>query len=167
MINTSIFLEKFLQNYRFDMVKEYLKGDVLDFGGNQGELKRFVKGRYVVVNYDHSALENNRFDTIVALAVIEHMSIDDVFYVFRKFEKILNRYGRIFLTTPTRIAQPVLEFLAFLGFVDRDNIKEHKHYWTKNEIKKLAQETGFTIEKYKKFQVGFNQIVILKLQKDD
>ena len=36
-------VEKFLQNYRFKIVKPYLNGDVLDFGGNKGELKKFVK----------------------------------------------------------------------------------------------------------------------------
>jgi len=66
MINSSMFLEKFLQNYRFKMVRPYLIGDVLDFGGNEGELKKLVKGKYLAVNYDHSVMKNNHYDTIVS-----------------------------------------------------------------------------------------------------
>lgn len=162
MINTSIYLERFLQNYRFNMVKKYLIGDVLDFGGNEGELKRFVKGKYIIVNYDHSAMENIKVDTIVALAVVEHIKFEEVFSIFKKFKPILNKEGIIFLTTPTKMAKPVLEFLAFINLVDKENIKEHKHYWNKKELARLAEDSGFEIKKYKKFQLGFNQLAILK-----
>lgn len=162
MIDSTIFLEKFLQNYRFRMVKPYLIGDVLDFGGNKGELKKLVKGRYLVVNYDHSIMKNAHFDTIVSLAVIEHLSVEEVFKIFQKFNLILNPGGRIFLTTPSRIAKPVLEFWAFIGIVDKKNIAEHKHYWSKKEIYGLAKKTGFAVKKYKKFQIGFNQLAIFK-----
>ena len=50
MINTKNPFEKLLQNMRFSKAKQYIKGDVLDFGGNEGELKPFVKGEYTIVN---------------------------------------------------------------------------------------------------------------------
>ena len=162
MIDSSIFLEKFLQNYRFKMVKPYLIGDVMDFGGNEGELKKFVKGKYLVVNYDHSVMENTSFDTIVILAVIEHIEFDEVFQIFYKFKKILNKRGRIVLTTPTKIAKPVLELWSFLGIVDKENIAEHKHYWSKKEIYQLANKTGFVVKKFKRFQLGFNQLAVFE-----
>jgi len=162
MIDNPMFLDKLLQSYRFKMVRPYLIGDVMDFGGNKGELKRFVEGRYLNVNYDHSVMENTHFDTIVCLAVIEHIEFDEVFKIFYKFKKILNREGRIFLTTPTKIAKPVLEFWAFLGVIDRGSIVEHKHYWSKKEIYQLANETGFVIKRFKKFQLGFNQLAVFE-----
>lgn len=162
MINSKRFLEKFLQNYRFRMVKSYLTGDVLDFGGNEGELKKYVTGKYTVINYDHSQLENESPNTIVALAVMEHIEIDGVYGIFMKFKKVLKKDGIIFLTTPTKMAKPVLEIWAFLGIVDRKNIEEHKHYWTKEEILDLAEKTGFVVEKYRKFQFGFNQMAVLR-----
>ncbi|MBI3120483.1 MAG: methyltransferase domain-containing protein [Candidatus Kerfeldbacteria bacterium] len=162
MIDSSIFLEKFLQNYRFKTVKPYLIGDVLDFGGNDGELKRLVAGKYLVVNYNYSAMENAQFDTIVSLAVIEHIEFEEVFKIFQKFEKILNKGGRIFLTTPTKISKPVLELLALVGILDKENIAEHKHYWSRSELYDLARRTGFVVKKYKKFQLGFNQLAVLE-----
>ena len=61
MIDTAIFLEKILQAWRFIKVKPYLVGDVLDFGGNKGELGQFVTGKYLVVNYEWSAMEGGAF----------------------------------------------------------------------------------------------------------
>jgi len=162
MIDTAIFFEKFLQTLRFKKVRPYLIGDVLDFGGNKGELGKFVTGKYLAVNYDWSALEGKNFDTIVCLAVIEHLLPEEVFGVFKKFKGILKKDGRIFVTTPTRIVKPVLELMASLGIVDKKNIAEHKHYWSKTELYELAHKTGFAVKKYKKFQLGFNQLIILE-----
>lgn len=44
MIDTSNLLEGFLQRKRFKKVKKWIKGDVLDFGGNEGELRPYVEG---------------------------------------------------------------------------------------------------------------------------
>lgn len=153
------FVERFLRDYRFRMVKPYLKGDVLDFGGNNGELGLYVKGRYVPVNYDHSVMKG-KFDTIVSLATIEHLYEYEIYTLFKKFRKMLGGY--LFITTPTRMSKPVLEFMAWLGLTDKENIAEHKHYWTKSELLDLARTTGFEVVRYKKFQLGFNQIMICK-----
>lgn len=161
MIDSSRFFERLLQSYRFRKAKPHLIGDVMDFGGNKGELKKFCKGRYLVVNYDHSVMENAHYDTIVCLAVIEHIAYDDVFDLFHIFRKVLNKEGRIFLTTPTIKAKPVLEFMAQLGIIDQANIAEHQHYWSKRDIYELADKTRFTVKEYKKFQIGFNQMAVL------
>ena len=162
MINSTLFLEKILQRLRFRKVKPYLYGDILDFGGNEGELKEFVKGKYYVVNYDHSLLDNNKLfvDSIVILAVIEHMEVRDVVTTFLKFKKILKSDGWIFLTTPTKLSKPVLEFMAFIGLLDEKNIEEHKHYWNKKELFQLAINTGFEVKRFRRFQLGFNQFVV-------
>lgn len=157
-------MEKFLQKYRFRAAEPYLVGDVLDFGGNEGELKQLVKGRYLAVNYDHSLMDGTRWNTIAILAVLEHMHTADAFVIFRKFKRILSGDGNIVLTTPSKIAKPVLEFMAMLGIVGRDSIKEHKHYWNKREIYVLAERTGFVVKKYKKIQLGFNQLVVFEHQ---
>ncbi len=165
MIDSSIFFEKFLQNYRFKIIKPYLIGSVLDFGGNKGELQKLVKGKYLAVNYNRAQMKDSNFDTIACLAVIEHIDIPEVKKIFMEFKKVLNENGRIFLTTPTKIAKPVLELLSFFNILDKKNIAEHKHYWNKKELYKLANETGFEVNKYKLFQIIFNQIVVLEHKK--
>ena len=161
MIDSKKKLENLLQGYRFNKVKKYLIGDVLDFGGNEGELKIFVKGNYTLVNYDHSPMFNKTFDTIVLLAVIEHIEVTEVSKIFKKFKAGLKKEGTMFLTTPTRASKPILELLAFFGILDKKNIEEHKHYWNKKDLYKLAQDTGYKVKTYKKFQFGFNQYIVL------
>jgi cyclopropane fatty-acyl-phospholipid synthase-like methyltransferase len=163
MIDSSMWLEKFLQNYRFAKVKPYLSGKVLDFGGNQGELAKLVgQENYLAVNYDRRPMKGRKFDTIVALAVIEHIEYEEVFKIFGEFQEVLNPQGKVFLTTPTTYAKPVLETLARVGFLDKHNIEEHKHYWTKKEIEELAHQNGFRVAKYGKFQGVFNQYAIFE-----
>ena len=163
MIDVTKPMEKFLQDYRFRMAKPYLTGDVLDFGGNQGELGKFVHdGDYLAVNHDYTPMEGRAFDTIVSLATIEHLEVDDVYLLFWKFRKMLRKNGRIFITTPTPAARPILEFMAAIGVVDKVNIMEHKYYWDEDDLMKLAKDTGFHVLKYKQFQLGFNQMVVLE-----
>jgi 2-polyprenyl-3-methyl-5-hydroxy-6-metoxy-1,4-benzoquinol methylase len=165
MINTAKFGEKLLQNYRFKIARPYLTGSVLDFGGNKGELKAFVKGEYTLADYDHSPMEGKMFDTIVLLAVIEHIHMKEVFELFHKFKTHLNPNGKIFLTTPTPMSKPVLEVLSRIGVIGRTNIEEHKHYWNKGEINRLAYANGFSMTKYRLFQLGFNQVAIFEHKK--
>jgi 2-polyprenyl-3-methyl-5-hydroxy-6-metoxy-1,4-benzoquinol methylase len=162
MINSTHIVEGLLQQRRFKQVLPWLQGDVLDFGGNEGELKKYVQGNYTLVNYDHSPMENKTFDTVVALAVIEHIEVNDVFAVFKTFQSKLRPNGIIFLTTPTPLAKPVLELMAKVKLLQKHNIEEHKHYWTKNEIHQLAEHNGVIGKKYRTFQFGFNQMAVLQ-----
>jgi 2-polyprenyl-3-methyl-5-hydroxy-6-metoxy-1,4-benzoquinol methylase len=162
MINSSKWLEGIFQRFRFNKALKYLKGDILDFGGNEGELRKFVQGNYTLVNYDHSPMENKSFDTVVALAVVEHIEVDEVFRVFSLFKLKLKPNGNVFLTTPTPFARPVLELMASMNLLEKHNIEEHKHYWTKNEIFELARKNGFVVKEYKRFQLGFNQMALFE-----
>jgi hypothetical protein len=45
-----------LQQYRFRKAIPFLKGNVLDFGGNDGELQQYVSGSYTLVNYDYGPM---------------------------------------------------------------------------------------------------------------
>lgn len=162
MIDSHKTLERLLQTLRFSKVRKHLIGDVLDFGGNEGELGPFVKGDYTIVNYDHSPMYSKTFDTIVLLAVVEHIEVPGVFQAFRSFKKCLRNDGTIFLTTPTPASKPILEMLARFRILDKDNIAEHKHYWNRKELLTLAQETGYEVVEYRKFQLGFNQYLIVR-----
>jgi 2-polyprenyl-3-methyl-5-hydroxy-6-metoxy-1,4-benzoquinol methylase len=160
MMDSTKFMEKFLQEQRFSIVKHHLHGDILDFGGNKGELRKHVKGKYTGVNYNYSKLKNRRFDTIVSLAVIEHMEVTEVYAVFMWFEAMLNSEGRICITTPAEAARLPLEIMSALGITDQENLKEHKHYWNEGELRKLAKASGLKVVEYRQFQFGLNQFMI-------
>ena len=75
--------------------------------------------------------------------------------------KHLKKGGKIILTTPTPQSKWLLESLASLHILDKQNIEEHKHYWNMKEIYDLAEMNGLRVEFYEKFQLGFNQFAIL------
>ena len=162
MINSKKVFEKMLQNMRFARVKSLLNGDILDFGGNDGELKPLVRGTYTIVNYDHAPMKGKKFDLIVLLAVIEHIHIQEVYSLFEKFKDHLKLGGKIVLTTPTPQSKGLLEFLASIYVLDKQNIEEHKHYWNKKDIYDLANSNGYEVAEYYKFQLGYNQFAVFE-----
>ena len=85
----------------------------------------------------------------------------DVYSIFNKFSNHLKRDGKIILTTSTPQSKWLLELLAGLHILDKQNIEEHKHYWDQKDINDLAIKNGFNVMKYEKFQLGFNQFAIL------
>ncbi len=155
-------VEKILQKQRFKKILPFVKGkSVLDFGGNKGELKEYISQKYTLCNEDYSVLKGKKFDTIVSLAVVEHIQLEQVLKIIKMLREHLNKNGRIIITTPTKRNKPVLEFLAKINLLDRENIKEHKHYWSKEELFNLAKKVDLDISHYKKFQFGLNQIIVL------
>ena len=114
-------------------------------------------------------LEDNSVDDVFLNAVLEHL--EDPAGVVGEGARILRNGGRIIMTTPTRIAKPVLEFLSFkLHLINEDEIREHKHYFNKGDIKTLVDLInttqmnggGLSLERYSIFELGFNSLIILR-----
>ena len=77
--------------------------------------------------------------------------------------KQLKSKGCLILTTPTKSAKPVLEFLSYrLGIVSKREIKEHQHYFDLQEIKTLFGNYGLIVERKSVFELGMNNYVLLK-----
>lgn len=106
-------------------------------------------------------LEDDSVDRVFLLAVLEHL--DDNAPIMDECFRILKPGGKIVLTTPTTIAKPVLEFLSYrLHLISEESIKEHKHYYTKNELQNILHKHNCKCEVYKKFQICFNQLLVGK-----
>ena len=156
-------MEKILQKQRFDKVLPYIRGNnLLDFGGNEGELKEFVTQKYTCCNHNYNVFKEKRFDCIVALAIIEHLYKEDLFKVMEMLVKHLNKKGRIIITSPTQPADFILRMMARLRILDKENLDEHRHYWDEEELLDLAEINGLQLKLYKKFQFGMNQLLIME-----
>ncbi len=104
-------------------------------------------------------VSDNSMDCVTLLAVLEHLSNPDE--VFLEIKRICRPKGRVIITTPTPASKPLLEFLSFkMGLVSPEEILDHKHYWTLEEIKGLLNKFGFDILEMKTFALGFNSLVI-------
>lgn len=97
-------------------------------------------------------------DTVFMLAVLEHLDTPKV--LLKEIHRILKPGGSFCLTTPTPAAKPVLECMAALHIINREEILEHKHYYTGQEIHTLMEDCGFACDRYKKFCFGMNSMAV-------
>lgn len=104
------------------------------------------------------SFKDNEFDLITILAVLEHL--DEPEKIIKEIYRILKPNGVLILTTPSKFAKPILEFLAFkLHLIDEDSIASHKNYFDKKILRNILLKTGFTIKKINYFELGANVFV--------
>lgn len=176
----SIICERLFQRLRIVRIKRHIPqgASLLDIGCGNGKLlfslaNRLSRGdgvdkRVKSQNKGHIRLQswlakqslpfpNDSFDIVTMTAVLEHLETPK--FVLSECYRVLRRRGSLILTTPSPIAKPVLEFLAFrLGIVSPQEIADHKHYFSKNELRQLLLAVGFPESTIyiKYFQLWFN-----------
>ena|SRR3989338_2180873 len=104
---------------------------------------------------------DQKFDVVFSTAVLEHLNDWD--YALREMHRVLKKGGYLFLTTPAPSAKPVLEFLAYtLKLIDEKEIRDHKKYFSRKELKKLFSDLGYARIRVAPFQFGLNTIAVCK-----
>jgi 2-polyprenyl-3-methyl-5-hydroxy-6-metoxy-1,4-benzoquinol methylase len=99
--------------------------------------------------------DEGHFDYVTLLAILEHLGNPEE--VMRELHRVLKPGGTLFITTPTIYAKPVLEFMAFkLGIISREEIRDHKRYFTKKDLEDICRKVGFSEYKYHYFQFYLN-----------
>lgn len=112
------------------------------------------------IEIDEIPLADSMVDVVTSLAVLEHL--ENPLFMLKESYRILKFGGCLLLTTPTPIAKPVLEFLAYrLHMISKREIDEHKHYFNWQELMDIFVEAGFQDNNinYSKFEFGFNHFV--------
>ncbi|MBM3709389.1 MAG: class I SAM-dependent methyltransferase [Actinobacteria bacterium] len=105
--------------------------------------------------------ENNFFDIVTMLAVLEHL--DHPEEILKEIFRILKPGGIVILTTPTPAAKKILEFLAYkVKLSSMEEISDHKHYWSRDELLKEMQGSNFDIVAAKYFEFGLNNFIVAK-----
>lgn len=175
-------LSPFLRRRRTRAAYPYLVGRILDYGCGVGSLVESLDPTsYVGVDQDAESIEQARqnyptaeffstaefdedsgcFNTVVSLAVIEHVS-DPV-----RFLTTLARYlgdereDRIVITTP----HPNLEWVhhtgANIGLFSADAEEEHESLLDRKELAESALSAGLRVARYKRFLLGANQLAVM------
>ncbi|MFH1402304.1 MAG: class I SAM-dependent methyltransferase [Patescibacteria group bacterium] len=90
---------------------------------------------------------DNYFDTIIMLAVWEHINPQKIENVLQEIYRILKPHGRFILTTPCPWSDKLLKFMAKLKLVSADEINDHKGGYNHNDIIKYLYRSGFDKEK--------------------
>ena len=117
-------------------------------------------GRRTTVR-EFCATQPASFDGVVSLAVIEHIEPADVRAFVHDMVACLKPGGTLILTTPSRRAKPLLEFLAYrLKVISAEEIRDHKQYFTRDEFLNALGGCGLKDVRYTSFMVGCNQRVV-------
>lgn len=171
-------LSPWLQRRRISRARPYLRGCVLDFGCGNGALAAFCRPEaYLGIDADDASLATARrlhpgyvfsgdvdreepFDTIAALAVIEH--VPEPADLLTRFRNWMVPGGRIVLTTP----HPTFEWFhtvgARVGAFSREAHEEHETLLDRPRMEALARASGLAIERFERFLMGANQLFVLR-----
>jgi len=105
------------------------------------------------------------FDLIIAAAFIEHLN-DLRPLLSQLYSRLMPPpSGKLLITTPSPLGGQIHKLMAYTGLLSLQAARDHKHFWTDAELANILNRTGFIIDHFEKFQLGFNRLIIAK--KDD
>lgn len=182
-------LSGYLARTRYGRVAPLIVGDVLDIGCQHGLLKEQFADRidsYVGIDIDEDAVRiarerhpecefhrldldeedlpfDARFDTIVMIAVIEH--VFNLKRLAKGIARSLRPGGRLLLTTPTPFGNDVVHRIGSrLGLFSRVAADDHIVIFNRKRLDIFATEVGLSLLQHRTFQLGCNQLAVIERQ---
>ena len=177
-------LSSYLHRRRTNIVKPYLKGDMLDIGCGPADLIHFLdedshyvgidlnkkvviqlKERYPKYKFYERDVENGinldgEFNTITMVAVIEH--IKNPANVLRQSHDLLTDDGDLVITTPTPLGDTLHKMGAKFGLTSKVAVEEHVKIYSREDLQSLLNSFGLNIYIYQKFEFGLNQMCVAR-----
>lgn len=174
-------LSPFLRKQRIKAVLPYLDGTVLDYGCGSGELAQHLRAdQYSGIDIDDLSLSLARskypkhnflstlesksltFDTVVSMAVIEHVKDPAVF--LGNLNSYLNNspMSKIVITTPHPAMDWVHDVGSSIGLFSKHANEEHEELLDRKKLMAAASKNNLTMIFYSRFLLGANQVAIFK-----
>jgi SAM-dependent methyltransferase len=172
-------LSPFLRRMRIGQARRWLIGRVLDVGSGAGSLAGLVQPEnYVGWEIDQTSLslarrnfpdhvfypsleaEIGEFDSVVALAVIEHVDEPLAFLQTLKSFSKASPDSRLIITTPHPHVEMVHHWGSRLGIFSKHADGEHKDLLGHSQLLELGLEAGIQLMHYRRFLCGANQIAV-------
>ncbi|MCL4418309.1 MAG: methyltransferase domain-containing protein [Actinobacteria bacterium] len=105
------------------------------------------KSKIILKKWDMASnklpFEDNRFDVVSLLAVIEHFDRISTTKILKETKRVLKDEGMVIITTPSRWTEKLLKFLAYIRVVSPEEIEEHKEQFTRSALTEILKRTGF------------------------
>lgn len=170
-------MNKNIQN-KAKLIAPYIKGDAADLGSEDvnwdeslhNNIEKLGKKMLRVDFYgnpdvkanlnERSPFPNERFDTILASEIIEHL--DNPLYFLKECKRILKPNGTIILTTPNAIS-----FSEWQGALSQRHHKkvytEHLYNWHKVNMENLIERAGLKVKEFRYISLYWNRNYLLRL----
>jgi len=170
-------LSPYLRRKRMAAAAPFLRGRVLDIGCGSGHLARYVSATdYLGVDQDERVMrlarnlyprhsfaseipKGAKFDSIVALAAIEHLG--DPAQSLKAWAVHLAPSGHVVLTTPHPFGGWLHQLGARCGLFSRQAAREHGRLLDLSALARAASIAHLRLVYYAQFLFGLNQLAIL------
>jgi 2-polyprenyl-3-methyl-5-hydroxy-6-metoxy-1,4-benzoquinol methylase len=179
--DTEGLLSPFLSAQRIAAARPFLLGRVFDVGCGSGEITRYIGPKdYLGFDIDPESVsiarrrhpeyrfesrkpdQHERFDTVAALAVIEHVEEPIVFLSTLSDYLRDGTDSRIVLTTPHPRIYWIHAVGSRVGLFSLHVNREHKDLLDHEALVNIVKKAGLKLAIYRHFQFGFNQLLVLK-----
>lgn len=176
-------LSGFLQRQRFKAISPYLCGDVLDLGCSDARSLRLLRRDQAYVGIErhpaqvdwlkehHRDYEFHRrdldkdelapgrqFDTILMVAVIEHLENPD--RILSQIPFYLSPGGKLVITTPSPLGDKIHRIGSRVGLFHMDAVRDHKSIYTYPKLEARLERNGLRVVRYRSFLLGGNQLFV-------
>jgi 2-polyprenyl-3-methyl-5-hydroxy-6-metoxy-1,4-benzoquinol methylase len=179
-------LSSYLANHRYKIISSYIQGDILDLGCGHAIITQWlepdqqyigIEGRSRVYEWLKKYREaygfykfdldtdvisiNQRFDTILLLAVIEHL--ENPAMILNQIPDLIKQGGKLLITTPTRFGNTIHLTGSKINIFSRAAADDHEIIYSYNSLNNLIVRSGLQIDYYQKFLFGGNQFFVCSL----
>lgn len=114
--------------------------------------------RHNLLDCNSLPFDDEYFDVVTMMAVVEHISRKVALSVVSSVLRVLRMNGILIVTTPNKWTDTLLRLLARVGAVSREEIDEHQELYTRDSLRLLLEEAGFSRAAIKTgcFEMGMN-----------
>jgi len=179
-------LSIYLKRVRTKKIVPWVRGSVLDIGCGDAPILREIETQiesycgvevcpdlvealrrqytnhtFLCIDIDTDRIEpDHSFDTVLLVASIEH--IYNQKHLFTEILQHLKQNGRIVITTPTPLGDLIHYWGTKINLFAKSAEDQHPIIFSKRRFRVFAKHFGLAIEKHQAFQLGCNQLVVLR-----
>ena len=107
-------------------------------------------------------IDISSFDTIVALAVIEHVKSPELFLIELSSRLNSDKLGKIVITTPHPSMKRIYDFGASIGVFSEHANEEHEELLDHSKLEAAGTNAGLHLVLYRSFLFGANQLAVFE-----